>query len=139
MALGCTTKKVVESSKEAGYVEWQTASSLSPVLDVATKRDQLVFVDVYTDWCLPCKLMDQDVFGDKPTGEYLSDNFTCYKVNAEKENGPDLTFLFEVKVYPTLLWLDHKGRVVLRKEGAAYHAELKRLSEEAIQTYKSGT
>jgi thioredoxin-related protein len=78
--------------------------------------------------------MVQDVYSDQKMGDYLSDNFVCYKVNAEKANGPDLAFLFEVKVYPTLLWLDHKGRVVQRHEGAAYHAELMRLSEEAMRT-----
>lgn len=132
--IGCkSTKKNVTLVSESP-VDWQSATSLSPVLDKASDRDQLVFLDLYTDWCLPCKLMEQDVYSDQKMGDYLSDNFVCYKVNAEKANGPDLAFLFEVKVYPTLLWLDNKGRVVQRHEGAAYHAQLTELSEQAIRT-----
>lgn len=133
LATACKTTKVATPvKKSSSAVSWQEGVSLYSVLDAATAADKLVFVDLYTDWCLPCKLMDQDVFSDRKMGKYLSDNFVCYKVNAEQGNGPDLAFLYEVKVYPTLLWLDSKGREVLRKEGAAYHTELKKLSEEAL-------
>lgn len=131
--VGCKSSKQKGALDTNTPVEWETASSLSPVLDKAADRNQLVFLDLYTDWCLPCKLMEQDVYSDQKMGDYLSDNFVCYKVNAEKANGPDLAFLFEVKAYPTLLWLNEKGRVVQRHEGAAYHAELTRLSEEAMR------
>lgn len=131
--VGCKSTKQEKTRTPKSPVDWQVATSLSPVLDKASARDKLVFLDLYTDWCLPCKLMEQDVYSDQKIGDYLSDNFVCYKVNAEKANGPDLAFLFEVKAYPTLLWLNEKGRVVQRHEGAAYHAELTRLSEEAMR------
>lgn len=113
-------------------VGWQEDPSLYAALDIAAERGQLVFVDMYTDWCLPCKMMDKDVFSDRKMGDFLTDSFVCYKVNAEKGNGPDLAMIYEISVYPTLLWLDSKGKVVLRKEGGTYHTDLYRLSEEAL-------
>ncbi len=114
-------------------VDFQYSNSLSSILAKAAKENKLVFVDIYTDWCTPCKMMDKDVFTDKPTGDYLNKNFISYKVNAEKENGPDLNLIFGVQVYPTLLFLNEKGQVLSRKDGAAYHSELLRLADDALQ------
>ncbi|NNF20813.1 MAG: thioredoxin fold domain-containing protein, partial [Saprospiraceae bacterium] len=91
--------------------------------------------DIYTDWCLPCKMMDEEVFSDKELGKYYRDNFICYKVDAEKANGPDLVFLYDVQVYPTLLFLDHNGRVLIRKKGAAFQSEMYDLADEAMSLF----
>ena len=40
--------------------------------------------------------------------------------------------LYQIKAFPTLVWLDHNGRVLERSEGAAYHTELMRLAENAL-------
>ena len=77
-------------------------------------------------------MMDEDVFPDKGISELLNDNFVSYKVDAEKGNGPNLATLFQVVAYPTLLFLDEKGNVLVRKEGSAYHSELRTLAEEAM-------
>ena len=76
--------------------------------------------------------MDSDVFSDKNNQNFFDDNFVSYKVDAEKGNGPNLSFLYAVKEYPTLLFLDTKGRVLQRKEGAAYHTELMNLARKSI-------
>ena len=49
-----------------------------------------------------------------------------------KKNGPELSMLYQVYAYPTLLFLDTNGRVLARKDGAAYHSELKDLADSAI-------
>ncbi len=128
-----THVKEVTKKKKQFAVDFHYSKSLSTILDKATRENKLVFVDIYTDWCTPCKLMDKDVFTDKATAEYLNKNFISYKVNAERENGPDLNLIFGVQVYPTLLFLNAKGQVLSRKDGAAYHSELLRLASDALQ------
>ena len=76
--------------------------------------------------------MDEDVFTDKAVSALMNDNFISYKVNAEKDNGPNLALLYQVNVFPTLLFLDKDGKVLVRKEGAAYQTEMKSLAEEAM-------
>lgn len=102
------------------------------MLDKAVAENKLVFVDFYTDWCLPCKMMEKDVFVDKELGLFFNTHFINLKVNAEKGNGINLAQIFEIKAYPTLLFLNEKGQVLERKEGAAYHTELKAIAESAI-------
>lgn len=125
-----STQKVVTTAPST--VTFVNSPKLMPVLEMANSKEQLVFVDFYTTWCLPCKMMDEDVFTNKGIYEYFNNNFVSYKVNGEKDNGPNLAVLYQVTAYPTLLFLDGDGNVLVRKEGAAYPTELQSLAEEAI-------
>ena len=127
--LNCKSTKQVTAIEGVDFVP---SDNLTDVLEMAASKDKLVFVDFYTTWCLPCKLMDEDVFTDKNLGNFMNDNFISYKIDAEKGNGPNLALLYQVNVFPTLLFLDERGRVVVRKEGAAYQTELRSLAEEAM-------
>jgi thiol:disulfide interchange protein len=117
-------------------VHFEKGEMLQPILEKAEKENKLVFVDFYTSWCLPCKLMDEEVFPNKNTGEFMNERFINFKVDAEKGNGPNLAFIFQVKQYPTLLFLDPKGRVLERKVGAAFNDELQKMGLRAIQTFE---
>ena len=129
-AFSCNSTKQVVAVKEG--VDFVNSDKLTPILEMAGNNDKLVFVDFYTTWCLPCKLMDEDVFTDKSVSALMNDNFISYKVNAEKDNGPNLALLYQVNVFPTLLFLDENGKVLVRKEGAAYQTEFRSLAEEAM-------
>ena len=120
-------------------VQFMKSEKLMPVLEAAKAENKLVFVDFYTTWCLPCKLMDEDVFTDQEFGKFMNDNFINYKIDAEKGGGPDLSVLFQVIVFPTLLFLDADGKVLVRKNGAAYQTELRSLAAQAkAESEKSG-
>ena len=125
-------KPKVEDEYANFHVDFMRTDRLSEALDKAKAENKLVFVDFYTSWCLPCKLMDEDVFTDRQFGDYMNANFISLKVDAEAGNGPNLASLFSVQAYPTLLFLDPNGRVQARKEGAAYQTELRRLGNQAL-------
>lgn len=137
LIFGCSSKQQLVKEEVPHKInkfafDFREASSLSPILDQAERENKLVFVEIYTSWCLPCKMMDEDVFTNTETAEIINENFISYKVDAEKNNGPDLNFLFNVNSYPTLLFLDTKGRVLSRGEGAHYHSSLVALAKEAL-------
>jgi len=124
---GSSTPKI----KKTG-VQFSTSDSLSDAIDQAVTEDKLVFIDFYTTWCLPCKLMDEDVFPDRRLGEFMNENFVSVKANAEKGNGITLANLYSINAYPTLLFLDQQGNVLERKIGAAYQREMYALGEAAM-------
>ena len=113
-------------------VDFLATDRLGDALAKAEKEGKLVFVDFYTTWCLPCKLMDEDVFTDRELGRYMNERFVSLKVDAEKGNGANLASLYNVRAYPTLVFLDARGRVVAQKEGAAYQRELRALGDQAL-------
>ncbi len=113
-------------------VDFFKTNDLYAVLDRAEREKKLVYIDIGTKWCLPCKMMKEDVYTDKGIGEYMNDNFISYMVDAEKANGPNMTVIFDIKAFPTLLFLDTKGHILERKVGAAYHTELRNLGDLAL-------
>lgn len=130
------SKEVINEQTNFGTndyeVDFLVTNDLYAVLDRAERENKLVYIDIGTKWCLPCKMMKEDVYTDKGIGEYMNDNFVSYMVDAEKANGPNMTVIFDVKSFPTLLFLDAKGRVLERKVGAAYHTELRNLGDLAL-------
>lgn len=81
----------------------------------AVTEGKLIFMDVYTDWCGPCKLMEEEVFTQPEVAGFYNEHFVCYQVDAEKGEGIDLKRQYEVKVYPTYLFVDPEtGELVHR-------------------------
>jgi thiol:disulfide interchange protein len=116
------------------YVDFMRTDRLSEAIERAKAENKMVFIDFYTSWCLPCKLMDEDVFTDRAFGDYMNEHFVSVKINAEQGNGPNLAMLYQVQAYPTLLFIDINGKVKSRKEGAAYQTELRRMGAEALSS-----
>jgi len=86
--IGCTststTVKEPESYTEIPWVDMGEVEAL------VKERPKKVFVDVYTVWCGPCKMLDRSTFKDSVLINTLGKNFYSVKFNAE---GPDpITF-----------------------------------------------
>lgn len=86
-------------------------------LAFAQKENKLIFVDVYATWCGPCKKMDALTFINTEVGEYFNKRFVNVKIDGEKGEGPTIRRRYNVRGYPTLLFLNHKGDVVKATAG----------------------
>lgn len=82
-----------------------------------------IFVDCYTDWCGPCKMMANTVFKEAAVAEYFNQNFVNYKLDMEKGEGPELNKTYKISAFPTLLFLDCEGKVLHVMVGAMSGAE----------------
>ncbi len=122
----------IETPKSNSGLNFIKSDQLSKVLEEATRTDQIVFMDIYTTWCAPCKLMDEYVFTDPDTRKFMNENFINYKVDAEKDNGQVVATIYGASSYPTLVFVDKNGKVLARREGATTITELKSLAQEAI-------
>ena len=93
--------------------------SFEEALEKAKKSNKLLFVDCYTSWCGPCKILARDVFTDSEVGDYFNEHFISLKVDCEKGEGPRLRERFGVAGFPTLLFLNGEGEVVSKMVGAS--------------------
>ena len=85
------------------------------VLKHAKKEKKIIFVDCYTTWCGPCKMLSKNVFPQKEVGDYFNANFVSVKIDCEKGEGITLKDKFGVSAFPTLLFIDPKTEEVLHR------------------------
>lgn len=116
---------------QAQEIKWMT---LDEALAKQKKNPKPIFMDVYTDWCGPCKMLDQNTFQDKAVSEYLTANYYAVKFNAEgnssityrgviytnpgfdpnrkgRNSAHDFTKFLKVAGYPSMYIIDKKGEV----------------------------
>lgn len=84
-------------------------------LKEAEKDGKLLFIDFYTTWCGPCKMMEATTFKDAWVVKWLTEKAVSLEVDAEKDE--KLADKFEVEFYPTLVFLNSKGEVLERING----------------------
>jgi thioredoxin-related protein len=68
-------------------VKWLTFEEAAALME---KNPKKIFIDVYTDWCGWCKVMDKNTFSDEKIAKYLNENFYPVKLNAEQRE--DIVF-----------------------------------------------
>ncbi len=73
-------------------VKWM---SFNEAMAAAKKNPKKIFIDVYTDWCGWCKVMDRKTFSQTEVADYMNQHFYNVKLNAEKEG----KIIFEGKEY----------------------------------------
>lgn len=107
-------------------IEW------NDLLVRAEQDDKLIFVDIYTDWCGPCKTMDKTTFQDTTVGAYMNEYFLSTKWNAEEYPYSNLAKEYTVSGYPTFLYVDFNGQVVKRVTGYQSKNQLLDLSKKVV-------
>lgn len=61
-------------------IEWIT---FEQALKAQEENPKKILIDVYTDWCGPCKLMDKKTFQNPYVAAYVSEYYYAVKFNAE--------------------------------------------------------
>ena len=64
--------------------------SLDAAQAAAKKAPKPLFVDVYTSWCGPCRMLDAKTFNDPKLADYVNKHYYPVKFNAE--SGDPVTF-----------------------------------------------
>ncbi len=143
---GCNSTKTaktttkVDTPKEEKLdtrLVFQPTDDLSAALEKAKMEKKAVFIDFYTSWCMPCRMMDESVFADWDVAEYMAENVVSLKVNAEKGRGIDLKNKFSVGAYPTFVFLAPNGSELARKEGSSSIADFKKMAKTAVWKVKN--
>lgn len=87
-------------------------------MEEAKASGKLIFIDVYTTWCGPCKEMSRTTFQSDEVGKVFNKKFVNLKIDAENDpDGKDISKTFGVSAYPTLLFLNAEGKLVKKLVG----------------------
>ena len=88
------------------------------ILTKAKTENKTIFVDVYTQWCGPCKHVSENVFPQEKLGEYYNSHFINFKIDAESSAGKEFVKTYPVTGYPTFFFIDGNGKVIHKMVGA---------------------
>lgn len=112
------------SDRPAPEIEWV---SIEDGLRQANESGKKVLVNVYTDWCDFCKKMTNTVYPDSTVRASVYDHFVSVGLNAESEKvvryqgemltEKELARKLGIRSYPTMLFLNPDGELILQSNG----------------------
>ena len=74
-------------------VNWITIEKAQELQKTNPKN---IIMDIYTDWCGPCKLMDKNTFQNSDVANFLNENFYAVKFNAEGNSSVNYLSLIHI-------------------------------------------
>ena len=66
-----------------GYAQKINWMTMNEALEAQKKKPKKIFVDIYTNWCGPCKMLDKNTFSNPDLIKYVNEKFYAVKFNAE--------------------------------------------------------
>jgi thioredoxin-related protein len=148
---------------QSSKINWISLEEAYAKVQTAPKK---VLVDVYTDWCGWCRVMDQKTFSDAAVVNYVNENYYAVKFNAESKKEVKLggtTYKFNASnrvheaavallqgkmSYPSIVYLDEKFGMIQPvpgyMEAKPFHQVITFIGgnhhlKENFETYKTGT
>jgi len=106
------TVSAFKGDKKNG-VNWQSTDSVTTKWNDTKKP---IIVDIYTDWCHYCKVMDNTTYSNDSVIAYINQHFYAAKVNAENKSafnwmGKEFKYIPKYKVNELAINLT-KGNMV---------------------------
>ena len=143
-------------------INWLT---LDQALELQKKSPKNIVMDVYTNWCGPCKLLDRNTFQNKDVSAFINKYYYAVKFDAEgdsqvnydgkvftnpnfdpervrRRNGThQLTRYLGVSAYPTIIFMDVNSNLITYVRGYKTPQQLelwlKLFKDEAYKSIKS--
>jgi thioredoxin-related protein len=115
--------------------------SLNEALQLQKENPKKIMIDIYTNWCGPCKLLDKKTFQNKDVATYVNEHYYAVKFNGEgnetvnyqektfknpsydasKANSRNSAHEFAnymgVNAYPTIAFLNETGNFIMPLRG----------------------
>ncbi len=100
------------------------------ILAKAKAENKYIFVDCFTTWCGPCKMMSSTIFPKEDIGDYYNAKFVNAKVQMDKTdkdnddvkswyaNAHMIETKYDVRAYPTYLIFNPQGEIIHRFVGS---------------------
>lgn len=64
-------------------IHWMTLEQAEEAMKTTPKK---VWIDIYTDWCGWCKVMDKKTFANPYVAQYMNEHFYAVRLNAEQQD-----------------------------------------------------
>jgi len=117
----------------SGKINWVTIEEAIELQKTSPKK---IIMDVYTNWCGPCKMLDKNTFGNEDVANYINEHFYAVKFNGEgnesvtykdktfgnpnydaakanrRNSAHEFTRVLKVRAYPTMVFFDEEANFI---------------------------
>jgi thioredoxin-related protein len=115
--------------------------SLNEALELQKETPKKIMIDVYTNWCGPCKLLDKKTFHNKDVVAFVNKHYYAVKFNGEgdemvnykeasygnpnydkrkankRNSAHEFANFMGVNAYPTIVFLNEKSDLIIPLRG----------------------
>ncbi len=84
----------------------------------ALSERKMLFINFYSESCLPCKIMQESTFKDQDIAIFMDKHSINVHVDGMTEGGKALRTAYAANAFPTLLFFNAQGDEVARHEGS---------------------
>lgn len=140
---------LLAGAQEMKGIKFEKGLSWSQIKEKAKKENKYIFLDAYTTWCGPCKMMSREIFTEASVGQYFNKNFINVAVQLDITAADDqavkswyqdaaaLRKLYQLDSYPAYLFFNPQAELVHSIYGAIpVPEEFIRISKEAFNPRK---
>lgn len=106
-----------------GMVFEPETTTLEQASAKAKAENKLIFLDCFTQWCGPCKMMAKNIFPTEKVGEYMNAHFVNLKIDMETAYGSELAKKLQVQAFPTFVIFNADAQEIGRFLGASKEEE----------------
>jgi thioredoxin-related protein len=121
------------TTKTTNKINWVTIEEAIELQKTAPKK---IIMDVYTNWCGPCKMLDKNTFQNEDVANYVNEHFYAVKFNAEgndqvtykdktygnpdydatkanrRNSSHEFSRFLKVRAYPTMVFFDEEANFI---------------------------
>ncbi len=117
------TSGLVKAQEEKG-IQFEHELTWTQIKEKAKKENKYIFLDGFTTWCAPCKIMANNISPQPAVADFFNYNFFNVKVQfdvAKNDNeevkscykdAKIIQYTYKVNGYPTYLFFNPQGELV---------------------------
>jgi len=84
----------------------------SEIFELAKKENKPIMLYFHFNGCGACIKLEKTTFINKEVIEFVNQNFICYSVNISYKEGKETNYIYNIRGFPTILFLDTNGKII---------------------------
>lgn len=123
---------------QAQEINWV---SLDMAIELQKENPKKIMIDVYTNWCGPCKMLDKNTFHNVEVVDYINKSYYAVKFNAEgndvinykgkkysnpkydparvnsRNHSHEFSSFMGITAFPTIVFMDENAEMIIPLKG----------------------